>query len=485
MTNDGKVHDMSLQSRVDKPSWMRDDIVTDGSIFFLQIADFAEDLPRWTYWPARRDKYLRQFFKTEPIFAGTVYSMTSRMKALPLQISGPYADRAKEVLRLSDFHAGFPELLSKTIQDLATQDNGAFWELIGPGRANAQMVGPPQAIEYLDPAQCIRTFDPEFPVLYVNPITHDTHKLHRSRVVSFSNLPQPDELARGVGYSVLSRAFTNVQTIRAMHRFRYEKVTGRFERGIIHGRGTTAKQLDAAFNVKQAENEAVGLTYYGKIPVLISVDGVELDLLDLASLPDGFDLVEEITMYVYAIALAWGVDAREFWPATASGATKADATIQHLKAQGKGIADLIHIIESALNERILPEGTEAKFDFVDDEHDRAVIEAQDIRVRTLSKLKQDGILNEKHYLATLIEERILNPNTIGSADQIIQEASSELLTEINRRDEEAREMREIGIEERRNSLTENEDGDENAPEVRTRNNNQDGVLATRQRPFRR
>lgn len=438
MSDDLTVHDQSLQSRVTRPDAKRDEMPVDlGDVFFLHMTQFADELPKWSYWPHRRDRALRQFFKTEPLFASTVYSMMARMKALKLKVTGKRRTMVDDVLRSADFHGGWQQLVAKTIQNLATQDNGAFWELVGAGRGDGPLVGPVRAVESLDPAQCFRTLDAEYPVMYVNPITRDIHRLHHSRVVMFSNMPQPDEMARNIGLCVLSRALSNVQTARAMQRFRHEKITGRFERGIIYGRGVTAKTLDGAFQGKQAENDAIGLTYYGKIPVLISPQGVQLELLDLARLPDGFNLKDDITLYIYAIALAWGVDAREFWPATVTGASKADASVQHMKAMGKGIADYINIIETAFNERVLPPGTTAEFDFIDDEHDRARAEMHRTRINTLSNLHKDGVLPKKIYAATLIDEGIITTDVASRADDILRAVNPEWLEDMDKAEEQA------------------------------------------------
>lgn len=458
MSDDVTVHDQSLQSRVRRPDKLRDDVVVDdATVFFMQLSKFAGELPRWSYWPSQRDRSLRRFFKTEPLFAGTVYSMAARLKALNMKVTGDKKEMVKDTLRLADFHKGWPYLVSKTVQDLATQDNGAFWELIGAGNPAGPLIGPVKAVEYIDSAQCFRTYNTEYPVIYINPITRDVHKLHHTRVVSFSNMPQPDELARDIGFSVLSRALANVQTAQAMQRFRHEKVTGKFTRGIIHGSGVTSRTLEAALATKKASDEAIGLTYYGQIPVLISPQGVQLDLLDLASLPDNFVFKDEITIYVYAIALAWGVDAREFWPATVAGASKADASVQHMKAMGKGIADYIQMIEGALNERVCPPGTKVEFDYVDDEHDRARTEMQRVRVQTLSNLKKDGVLNMKHYMAHLLEEKILRSEVIKEADGIITDADEELLKMLEEQEEAAEELRQ-GLVNQRPNQTERAEG---------------------------
>ena len=62
-------------------------------------------------------------------------------------------------------------------------------------------------------------------------------------------------------------------------------------------------------------------------------------------LPDGFDEQTSILYGMAAIALAFGVDARELFPAMSAGATRADALLQHLKQRGKGPGQILQMTE--------------------------------------------------------------------------------------------------------------------------------------------
>lgn len=411
---------VSVQSRAtdpkisvpEAPVFAPDDILGRGLI--IRVGEVAERFPEWSIYPALRDRMLRRFWKTEPIVAGAIYSLSARMKSLPFHLHGDDAmrDMAQAALDNSEFGAGLRLLISRTVTDLLTQDNGAFWELVGAGNVDGPLVGPVQAVNHLDSAQCYRTYDPLYPVLYVNPITNARHRLHYSRVHMMSSMPQPNELARGIGVSPLSRALQYVQLAKAQLTYRYEKSSGQFNRGIIHGQGTTARSIEAA--LKQAENatDAIDMTYYKGLPILVSQQGIDLNLLDLASLPDNFDVDSETTLYVYILALAFGVDAREFWPATQSGATKADASVQNMKARGKGIADLITTIEDGLLQRVLPAGVEGHFDFIDDEHDAAVAQIQNTRTQVLDTYVRNGALTPQQMLAIAVAEGIIDDKVL-------------------------------------------------------------------------
>jgi hypothetical protein len=95
-----------------------------------------------------------------------------------------------------------------------------------------------------------------------------------------------------------------MQTMRNIQTFKDEKVSGRFKRGLIYGNGLTDKTFDQAMSRSEQISENKGFTVYNEIPVLLSMlPDMKLHMLDLASLPDGFDWEKEVNLYVYILAL--------------------------------------------------------------------------------------------------------------------------------------------------------------------------------------
>jgi hypothetical protein len=140
------------------------------------------------------------------------------------------------------------------------------------------------------------------------------------------------------------------------------------------------------------------LSRYSKTVVVgeQSLPEAGLEMLDLASLPDGFNYESSLSLGMAAIALAFGVDARELWPMTGSGATRADALMQHLKAQTKGIGHLLAIAEKTLFAKILPDTLNAYFDYSDDAQDRQVAEIKKMRSeRHQIDLKASMVVNDR------------------------------------------------------------------------------------------
>lgn len=389
------------------------------TFFTINMAGYSEGgVPPWSYYPQVRDMYLRVLAKNEPIMASALYNVTSRIKSLRWNIpKGGRNDKIyyQKLFAESEGGSGYGEFISKVVTDLLTQDNGAFIELVGAGREDRPLVGRVKELWHMDSGQCWRTFDKEFPVIYIDPLDNSYHRMHHSRIMRIASFPQPDERARGIGFCAVSRALKLLQTMRAIQTYRDEKITGKFNRGIIYGNGVTVKQFDEATERAEQVAESLNFTVYKDLPVLLSMmPDMKLSMLDLASLPDGFDYEKELTLYVYCLALAFGTDAREFWPATASGATKADATVQHLKAQGKGTADIIKALESGFGWQVMPSNGKATFEYdnTDDEQDKAVAELHAIKAANIAMYQQNGWIDQFEARAMAINAGLIDPQAL-------------------------------------------------------------------------
>lgn len=378
-----------------------------------------QEVAEWNYYNLTRDRYLRRFSRVQPHFSGALYSMNARLRALRLEVKEGGRNQqsyAREVIQDCEYGGGHRRLLGKWQVDYHTQENGAFVQLVGGGNPLRPIKGKllyPYML-HMDSQCCWRTFDNEFPVVYVNPLNYSFHRIHHTRVIMSVNFEQPDELARGQGFCALSRALSYVQYMRDVMTYKSEKVSGRFTRAIITGSGINAFDIGQTLQAAEENDTTKGFVVYKGIPILAraSGEGVKLDMLDLASVGDGFDFEKEITLYLYAIALAFGVDAREFWPATVAGATKADATIQHLKAQGKGIGDMIEDAETVFR-LALPDVVVPEFDFTDDDADRIRAEISEIQQRTSEGMIRSGVLAPDEARRWLIREGVIDTSILN------------------------------------------------------------------------
>lgn len=84
-------------------------------------------------------------------------------------------------------------------------------------------------------------------------------------------------------------------------------------------------------------------------------------------------------MGMATIALAFGIDARELFPALTAGATRADALLQHLKQRGKGPGQVLQLTERQMNFKVVPPHLQFVTDFQDDAQDRQEAEIRKVR----------------------------------------------------------------------------------------------------------
>jgi hypothetical protein len=102
------------------------------------------------------------------------------------------------------------------------------------------------------------------------------------------------------------------------------------------------------------------------------------------------------------IALALGMDARELFPALTSGATRADALLQHLKQRGKGPGQILQMTERMLNFKFLPPHLKAITDFMDDEQDRQTAEIRMIRSNKRVQDTTTGVVDERRMRELMV-----------------------------------------------------------------------------------
>jgi hypothetical protein len=203
--------DATFQSRV------MDEI--DSSIgLVMWLASANELIPAW--WSKKRDIELRSFWKRVDYLSGAIYTLESRMTTIPFSVVPKdnsvdahvrQAEKFGEILNeASEFGSGWVTFFGKWIEDILTQDNGAFAEVIGPGEPDGPLMGAPFSIANLDSARCIRTSDPEFPVVYQDK-KKGKFKLHHTRVAFASMMTSPMEEMNGVGFCGVSRCINTAQ----------------------------------------------------------------------------------------------------------------------------------------------------------------------------------------------------------------------------------------------------------------------------------
>jgi hypothetical protein len=223
---------------------------------------------------------------------------------------------------------------------------------------------------------------------------------------------------------------------------------------IVIKKGATVQDIARAFMTAEMSMDNQGLTRYSKTVVVGPKDRsganeMDLDKIDLTNVPPGFDRADNQAKGMFVIALALGVPARWLWPATTTGATKADALYQHVVGLVTGPAEVLMVITHGLETLFLPPTLQISTDYQDDEQDRAAAEIASVRSQTR---KQD--LESKVITIRVAREQMLSDGEITEAQFIGMELDegrlrdgSDVLAVFSSTDPEMQRLVDLGTEE--------------------------------------
>lgn len=399
-----------------------------GVDIFSYLVESGTTVPPW--WSKRRDIELRKFWHSNDHVAGAFYAFVSRMTSVPIRVVAKdqsvkaHVDQAEEYTRVlwydtlsrSDMTAvGWVHGWGMFLQDLLTQDNGAFFIVEGPGKPDGPLTGRPTKLIHLDSARVTRKADPEYPIVYEN-FDGKLYKIHASRVLAMSSMPSTRQRMYGVGFSALSRCINYAQVLTDILIYKQEKLGSRpKERLIIGKKGITTDDIAKAFYVADEQMNAMGLQRYSKTVVLapnVRSSSAEIDLSveDLVQAGQVFDEGQSMMLGMNTIALALGVPTRWLWPATATGATKADAEFQHLAGMVQGPGEIIRSIKLALEAKFLPPHLEISVDYQDDAQDE-----QQARIRNQRSTQRKTDIEDGVITVRVAREQALNSGDITQA----------------------------------------------------------------------
>ena len=389
---DLSLRDLSVQRR----SLPKDDPRSVSPIFWFGTKDSDNDIARW--WSEERERDLDTFLLREgnDILQGAVSSMVKKFKSMNWVIEGPQrvVNRYQQLLLESEFWQGWGTLISKTLQDYLTKDKGAFWELLGEGDIFGEIVGPVLGIVHLDSRLCQLTGDIEFPVIYHNSKTERAHKLHVSRVVHLVDMPSPREAMLNVGFCAVSRVIGSSQILLKVNTYKNEKLDDLPEAGLLLLNNILPEKWNDATANYTRERRKLNQQHWTNIMSFFGVDPAQpatADFISFSSLPDAFNELETTNLYANIVALAFGVDVREFWPISGGSlGTATESQVMHQKARGKGVGDIIAVLERALNWKVLPPSVTFSFDFKDDEEDLLSAEIDKTRTDTIMSMWKPG-----------------------------------------------------------------------------------------------
>lgn len=335
------------------------------------FASRSEKIP--AYGSSEEDRLLSSIWRTEPILAGAIYSMSAKMTAMSWKITGKRAS----ALRIARMFANaayidgrsWDGFLASTTQDFYTTNRGVFWET---PRAGKTEYGQLSDIGHIDALNCTLTGNIRTPMEYVSEVTGQNVKFKQGEYLHFASLPSPREEHLGIGFCAVSRALRAAKLLIGLHDYDEEKLNNLPPEGVATVSGLTMDEFQDAIVLWQNQRRSDNSLTFPQVLWLIGSQPnteVKVGFQGFSQLPESFNRQEVVNQYINTLAMCFGVDAREFW-AISSGSlgTASESEIQHLKAKGKGSGEFITITERRLNS-LLPEGVDFNYDTQDIEED--------------------------------------------------------------------------------------------------------------------
>lgn len=349
------------------------------------------------YGSSNRDEYLSNFWKTEPMLAGAVYSMSAKMGALSWSLTGVAEDAKKYATMLSQAAYSFDGydwggFISATAEDFYTLDRGNWWEV---ARSGNYMYGPPVALGHIDGLSCWPTGDVKYPVYYQSNVTGQQIKFRPGEYIHFASMPSPREEYYGLGFCAVSRALRAAKLLTGLRDYDEEKLANLPPEGVAAVTGLTMTEFKNAIKLWQSERRKNNSLTFPQVLWLVGSTPqtkVGLDMIGFSQLPESFERKDVVTQYINTLALDFGVDVREFWPVTGSSlGTASESEIQHMKAKGKGPGEFISIVERQLNAEF-PETVHFGFDTQDIGEDKIAAEVAKMWIDAYLPLTKAGAM---------------------------------------------------------------------------------------------
>lgn len=369
-----------------------------------------------SWWSPRRDADLRAFWKQSDHLSGALSTLQHRIANTSFRVRARdesvrshvrQADELTDALvSLSEYGDGWLTLVDKIIEDFSTTDNGFFVEVIGDGDKDGPIVGRPYGLAALDSYRCQRTGHAKYPVLY-SDTDGKLYKLHRSRVMFRSAQPSAIAEMNGVGLCAISRAINTAQNLIDISVYKQEKLGSRPHRGILITRGgLSPDDVRLAFQAASTAMDTTALRRYSKLVAVgdEAIPDANADLIDLATLPDGFSEEVSTTFGMATIALAFGLDPREIWPTMSGSATRAEALLSHIKQRSRGPGYVLSILTALINQKFLPQHLYVEFDNQDDAQDEQAARMRNERSMTRERDVNARIIDERTARQQMLRE---------------------------------------------------------------------------------
>jgi hypothetical protein len=361
-----------------------------------------------------RDRMLTATLDLEDMWSAAVAKAVSKIAVRGYEVSDSddstrRTEFGKALVTNFDGPADYRSGISKTVQDFLLCDNGWFVEVARVSKSPSSKV---RALYHLDSFRCYRTGNLDYPVLYLDG-DGVWHKLRADQVIFGSDMPSARARMYGRGRCAASRAFQTIIKLSAVELYFREKITGSRALSLHFIMGVYAQQLKGAMETSEAEKIQKGhVLYKGAImvPMMPSDKGLNIQTIELASVPDGFDVNEERKDAYLRYANALGVPVQDIQPLSGQGlGTGAQTIVLDEAAEGQGLAYFVKDFEAKVNELVMPKPTifQIKVNDVRDQTAQATLNKS--RADTLVALVGGGVISQAMALQMAVDDGLVPP----------------------------------------------------------------------------
>ena len=340
------------------------------------------------------------------IIASGIAIFIQKILATSHTITGPQRTvaQSQQMFDLAEYGKGLMAFEAKWAFDFLTQDNGAFTELIGPGKpltrggqrvlmpdgspvvdVQQPLEGKPISIAHIDSLACERTGVYEIPVRYYD-INGSMHLLHNSRVHFVADMPQPDERLFCYGFCAMSRCISATQYMVNWATARNESLDNMPPLSIMSLENINLDKFQEQMQAYEADRQAVNEHVLRSLLTLVQQDPskpVGVNLTPVRQLWESFKETEAFQITVNQVAMALGLDPQDMAPLSSSAmGSGAQSTVLDEKARGKGVGHALAHLE-AMFHSILPASVKFEFDREDDQEDMQTATIRETKARTV------------------------------------------------------------------------------------------------------
>jgi hypothetical protein len=339
-----------------------------------------------------RDMVLGATLDLEDMWSAAVAKAVTKIAVRGYEISdsddsGRRTEKAKSLVMNLDGPSEYRSGMAKTVQDFLLADNGWFLEV----ERDSKAVGArPRALYHLDSYRCYRTGNLDYPVIYLDYLGV-WHKLRADQVLFGSDMPSPRARMWGKGRCAASRAFQTIVKLSAVETYFREKITGSRALALHFLTGLGKKQLQDAI-----EGDS----------------GITVTTIELASVPDGFDVNEERKDAYLRYANALGIPVQDIQPLSGQGlGTGTQSIVLDEAAEGQGIAFFVKDFEDKINNLVMPKTTVfvIKQNDVRDQQAQAALQKSkaDVIVTLLGTGQAPGVITQPMALQMAVDDGLV------------------------------------------------------------------------------